>query len=195
METAQIEKSIQEVWSLFRETDRRFQETDRKFQETDRKLDRVIRSSRREVKEMSRTVEALTGKWGKFVEGLLAPGVVRLFVKRGIEVEQVFQRARSRRHGHQMEIDLLASNGEYAIAIEAKSSLSVEDVKEHLERLAEFKDFFSQYKNHRLVGAVAGIVIEENADRFAYKSGLFVIGQTGESVAILNDDKFVPRVW
>ncbi len=30
--------TLEDIWRLFRETDRKFQETDRKFQETDRKI-------------------------------------------------------------------------------------------------------------------------------------------------------------
>ena len=36
---------------------------------------------------------------------------------------------------------------------------------------------------------------EEGADKFAYRQGLFVIGQTGETVKILNDKTFKPRIW
>jgi hypothetical protein len=35
--------------------------------------------------------------------------------------------------------------------------------------------------------------IDKGVDRFAYKNGLFVIGQTGDNVRILNDKKFRPR--
>ena len=38
----------------------------------------------------------------------------------------------------------------------------------------------------------SGIVIEE-ANKFAYRQGLFVIGQTGETVKILNDKTFKPK--
>lgn len=79
--------------------------------------------------------------------------------------------------------------------VEAKSTLSVENVNEHLEKLARFKSFFPEYADRKVIGAVAGIVIDESADRYAYKSGLFVIGQSGETVKILNDMKFIPRSW
>ena len=49
--------------------------------------------------------------------------------------------------------------------------------------------------NKKVIGAVAGIVIDESADKYAYRKGLFVIGQTGETVKILNDEKFEPKVW
>ena len=79
--------------------------------------------------------------------------------------------------------------------VEAKSTLSVENVNEHLEKLARFKSFFPEYADRKVIGAVAGIVIDESADRYAYKSGLFVIGQHSEIVKILNDMKYIPHSW
>jgi hypothetical protein len=38
-------------------------------------------------------------------------------------------------------------------------------------------------------------VIDEGADKFAYKRELFVIAHGGKSVRILNDGKFKPRQW
>lgn len=61
--------------------------------------------------------------------------------------------------------------------------------------MAEFKQFFPEYQDRRVFGAVAGIVIDEGADRYAYQNGLFVIGEKGETVKILNDQKFTPKVW
>ena len=37
MTQQELERAIQEVWALFRETDRKFKETDKKFKETDKK--------------------------------------------------------------------------------------------------------------------------------------------------------------
>ena len=195
MTQQELERAIHEVWALFRETSERFKETDKRIerlsQETDKKIDRMSLK----VEEVSGSVAALTGKWGKFVEGLIAPGVVSMFKERRIDVDRIFQRVKAYKDGKSVEIDILAINKEYALLIEAKSSLSVEDVKEHLERLNAFKKFFPEYSDRKVVGAVAGIVIEEGADRFAYHQGLYVIGQTGETVRILNDKQFKPKVW
>jgi hypothetical protein len=46
-----------------------------------------------------------------------------------------------------------------------------------------------------LLGAVAAITFDSGADRYAYRQGLFVLAQSGESMAILNDAVFEPRVW
>ena len=46
----------------------------------------------------------------------------------------------------------------------------------------------------RVYGAVAGVRIDEHANRYAYRKGLFVLtlGRDGLT-QILNDEKFVPR--
>ena len=165
-----LERAIQEVWALFKETDKK-------------------------IAEVSKTVAALTGKWGGFVEGLIAPGTISMFKERGIEVEKIYQRVKAHKDGKEIEIDILAINKEYAVLIEAKSTLGIEDVNEHIERLKAFKKFFPEYSARKVIGAVAGIVIEEEADKFAYRQGLFVIGQTGETVKILNDKTFKPKIW
>jgi len=191
METQTIEKGFERVWQMFQETDLKFKETDLKFKETDRKFQKT----EKEIDRVSRNVDALTGKWGRFVEGLIAPGIIAMFQRRGIEIDRIFQRVRARKDGNTMEIDILGVNTEYAVIVEAKSTLSVDDVKEHIETLKIFKHFFPEYADRKLVGAVAGIVIDGDADKFAYRQGLFVIGQTGESANILNNDKFIPKLW
>jgi hypothetical protein len=216
MKTQQVEKNFQKIWTLFEETDRRFKETDRQFKETAmrfketdgqfketamrfKETDRQIKETGRQIKETGRelkaSITALTGKWGRFVEGLIVPSVKRLFKEREIEVEKVYQRVKAHKKGREMEVDILAIDKEYAVLIEAKSTLSVQDINEHLDRLADFKTFFPEYGEKKAVGAVAGIVIEEGADRYAYHKGLFVIAQSGETVKILNDKKFKPKAW
>ena len=96
------------------------------------------------------------------------------------------------------EIDLLLINTQIAVAVEVKSSLSVDDVKEHLERLEKIQKVQPERINMAgatLYGAVAGIIVENDADKFAYKQGLFVLRQKGSIVEIMNDEEFVPKEW
>ena len=177
----EIEYGFQEVWKMIAETSNQIKETERYLKElfiqTDRKID------------------ALTGKWGRFVEGLVLPAAKRLFAERGIAVEKISPRVMAQRNGEQIEIDILVVGEEEVVMIEVKSTLSVRDVKDHLKDLGRFKGFFPEYATRKLFGAVAGIVIDEGVDRYAYQQGLFVIGQSGETVKILNDDKFQPKEW
>ena len=201
-----MEKLEKLIYEGFKETDLKFQKTERElkemFQETDLKFNE-LREERKEMDrlltskflESKRLVDRLTGKWGAFVEGLVMPAVERLFSERGIELTQTLPRARAKQNGNALEIDILGVNKEYAVLVEVKSTLSVDDVDDHLERLQKFKKFFHQYKGYKIIGAVAGIVISESVERYATKKGLFVIGQSGDTVRILNDKDFKPNVW
>lgn len=166
-------------------------EFDRRFAETDK----LIKELRYLSERTDAKVEALSSKWGRFVEGLVIPAAERLFEERGFQIDGVSPRNRRRKGGDTIEIDVMAIGEQDVIAIEVKSSLSVDDVKEFLETLTKFKTFFPEYASQTVFGAVAGIVIEENADRYAYQRGLFVIGESGETVRILNDQKFRPKAW
>jgi hypothetical protein len=202
-----------EVWALLRElleaqkeTDRKFQETDRQLQErvqeTDRRIqeraqetDRRIQETDRQIQEVNRQLGRLGGQWGLFVENLVAPSCERLFTERGIPVHMVSRRVLKRKDGDTLEIDVLVVNLGHVVMVEVKSSLRVDDVKELLEDLRRFRHFFPEYADHQLHGAVAGMRIEEGADRFAYRQGLFVLAQTGDSMRILNDAAFEPKSW
>ena len=46
------------------------------------------------VDKASEAVYALTGKWSRFVEGLIVPAAERLFGERGIIIDKVSQRVK-----------------------------------------------------------------------------------------------------
>ncbi|MBF0097880.1 MAG: DUF3782 domain-containing protein [Magnetococcales bacterium] len=177
-----------ETERLFREeralTERSFRELNEQQKETDRK-----------IKEVSVQIGNLGGRWGEFVEGLIAPACIALFTERGLQVDEVYTRAKKTVAGKRMEIDILVANTVDAVLVEVKSQLQVENVRTHLERIAQFKTFFTRYANCRVYGAVAGIVVESEADQYAINQGLFVIEQSGETVRLANDAHFRARVW
>jgi hypothetical protein len=181
----------QEVLDLFRETDRRLQETDRQMQETDRRM----KETDRMVKEMTRAIGRLGNRLGEFVEEMVKPAAVRLFQERGIAVHQVYQRPYAERNGEAMEVDLLVVNGSDAILIEAKSELRADDIREHLARLGRFKRLCPQYAGFRVMGAMAAMVVADETALYAYRQGLYVLGQSGDTVTIRNDAAFRPAVW
>ena len=190
--------TYEDILALFRETDRKFQETDRKFQETDRKFqetDHKFQETDRKFQEAARVVSNLGGQWGLFMENQVAPACERVFGERGIPVQMVSQRVKKRRGGDTLEIDVLVVNAGHVVVVEVKASLSVADVREFLDDLGQFRAFFPEYADWQVHGAVAGIRIEDGADRYAYRQGLFVLAQTGDTVKILNDANFQPRIW
>ena len=195
MTTAEMEKMIEyhdkrvkEIWELFAATDR-----ERK--NLDEQLNAQFKATDEKIKEVTALVGNLVNKWGQFVEYILVPGIPRIFQARGIPIHTTGQRMKRELNGENMEIDILGLNDDYALVVEVKSTLSKDDVEDTLDELSKFKKFFPEYANRKVLGAVAGIVMPKEATRLAYRKGLFVLGQSGESVAILNDEKFKPKTW
>ncbi|OBU76991.1 hypothetical protein [Cylindrospermopsis raciborskii] len=196
------------------ETDRKFQETDRLLREQSQETERLLREQsqeterllreqsqetdrllREESKRVNNQIGQLGNRLGEFVESQVRPAAVKLFQERGIAVKEIASNTYIQTGKEGLEIDLLVINSSDIILIEAKSKVSEDDVNEHLERLSKFKRFFPRYESYRVLGAVAGMVIPLDVSRYAYRKGLFVIGQSGDNLVILNDDKFRPRGW
>ncbi|MBE5230603.1 MAG: DUF3782 domain-containing protein [Microcystis sp. M54BS1] len=205
--------TLEDIYQLFRasaeEFDRRLRESDlrraemeRIFAEAKLESDRRAAEAERSMAELKRTVErtskavdSLTTRWGRFVEELVEPGVFRLFQEKGIDIKEVYPRARVKRQGIAMKIDILGVDDTELVLVELLPRFSQDDVDEFIEKLTCFKIAFPHYKNYRAYGAVAGIEINEGVDRYAYQKGLFVIKPSGDTVAIINDANFQPNTW
>ncbi|MDT9200919.1 hypothetical protein [Limnospira sp. PMC 1042.18] len=216
-----IKEESQETERRFRETDRRFreqseesdrrfeetrqllqrqsEESDRRFEETKQLLQRQSEETERIIKQQNEKLNQELGKLGnrlgEFVEWQVRPAVVQLFQRRGIAVNEFHPNISVKRFGEAIEIDLLVVNTDQAILVEVKSKLTQTDIDEHLERLEKFKRLMPAYRDFHAMGAVAGMVVPEEVASYGYRRGLFVLAQSGDSVVILNDDKFRPRQW
>jgi len=191
--------TIADIYKLFERTEAQFaefqKEADRRSAEADRRREeanRTMEELKKQVQETTKAVNNLTTRWGRFVEEIVEPAVVRLFQERGIDVTQTMSRLKSKRPGAAMEIDIVAVNGSELVAVECKSRLSRDDVDDFVSRLQRFKVAFPQFREFRVYGAVAGIEIDQGIDVYAYRRGLFVIKQSGETVKIINDAQFQP---
>ncbi len=202
--------TFEDIKNLFHQTSLQFKETERilreqnaelnrKFTETDRKFAETaerFKETERLVKDVSKQIGNLGGKWGEFVENMVAPACETLFSERGIPVHRAAKNVKCKQDkGDSMEIDILVENGDAVVLVEAKSTLEEEDIHHHLKRLAQFKTFFPRYGDCRVFGAVAGVVIKEQVENFASNQGLFVIVQSGENMTIANEPDFKPRSW
>lgn len=195
---ARLDERFRETEERFRETDarieERFRETDarieERFRETDARIDKYFRETSTQIRKLE---GLFTTQWGRLLEALVKPAALKLFQQRGLAVHRIHERSEARLNGDTKEIDLILTNETELVAIEVKTTLTVADVNEFLQDLTDFTTYFPVYRNFRIYGAVAAINIAENADRYAYKQGLFVLTLTGDDlVEIRNDARFRP---
>ncbi len=197
-ESEKTDRQLQQLSQQVEETSREVKQLSQQSEKTDRQIQELsqeIKQLGREVKRVSQEVGNLGGKWGRFVENMVAPACQTIFTSRGIPVHKVAQRVQGKLNGEILEIDVLVNNENHVLVVEVKSTLSVEDVKEFITDLSQFRQFFPEYNDKQLYGAVAGIEIDKGVNKYAYRQGLFVLGQSGETVTILNDNKFQPKSW
>ena len=166
--------TFEQVWLLFKETDKRFQETDKK------------------IKELS---SLFTGQWGKLVESLVEGDLVNILNKRGIRVERTIQRVKGNHNGENYEYDIIALNGNEIVIVEVKTTLRVSDIGDFYKKLWKAKQYLPEYKERIIYGAVAFLTAEGASDRMAENKGLFVIKATGNSAFIVNSDDFKPKTF
>jgi len=189
-----IYTGFKETEKNFQETDKKFQETDRKFQETDARFREITEELRRDFQKTRKEVANVTDALGRFSENMVAPALVRLLNLAGIPITETAQRVCSPLR--RIEYDIVAVNQKYVVVVSVKTRLNVEHVKEFLERrLSIFKEVFPRYHAMQVLGAVAGMSIEQAADTYAIKQGLYVLAQSGDNVTLLNPAEFQPRVF
>ncbi len=166
------------------------------LKESHEKFSQELKESRA---EFDKKLGNLAGFFGRFVEEMVKPNIVKMFQEKGIDVEVVLRAAVGKKDGKNFyEIDWLLIDSSVAVVVEVKSKFTKDEVDEHLERLDKICEIAPKHINlngKTLFGAVAGIFFEENADRYAYKKGLYVLKQTGNILAIVNDEKFKPKEW
>ncbi len=74
----------EEVWQLLGELIEAQKQTRLDFQETDRQIEKLSK----EIGRVNKQISALGGKWGRFVENMVAPACETIFLSRGIQVHR-----------------------------------------------------------------------------------------------------------
>ncbi|MCZ8190937.1 MAG: DUF3782 domain-containing protein, partial [Microcystis sp. LE19-338.1B] len=102
--------TIADIYKLFERTEAQFAEFQKEADRRREEANRTMEELKKQVQETTKAVNNLTTRWGRFVEELVEPAVVRLFQERGIDVTQTMSRLKSKRPGAAMEIDIVAVN-------------------------------------------------------------------------------------
>ncbi|MDR1388935.1 MAG: hypothetical protein LBJ31_03050 [Treponema sp.] len=200
--------TFEKVWAMFqetalqmKETDRKMQETDLKMQETDRKMqetDRIVKETALQMKETDRKISKLGSRIGDLVEELIVPNILEKFNKLGYVFGKVAPNVRYRDSTgvYVAEVDMLLENGDAVLAVEVKTTLTDNDVREHVQRMEKLRRYADEHADTRkLLGAVAGAIASEAVKSFAIKSGFFVLEQSGDTIRISVPEGFRPKEW
>lgn len=174
-----------------------------------------INSSEREIAEVRKLFGETNQKidkfreesgntWEHFVESLVEGDLIKLLNNRNIDVRETSERVRGLRNAKdkygkvyegRCELDIVARNGEEVVIVEVKTTLHSKDVDNFLYKLNNLTYLLPSYRNNKIYGAMAYLTVNQNADTYAKKQGLFTIKATGDSATITNAKNFKPKVF
>jgi hypothetical protein len=191
------EETTRQIRELSQKADRCQEETFRQIREQSQKADRRQAETARQIRELSKNIGGINNSFGGWAEETVSAQLGKKFDKLGY----TFTRGGPQKYWEGdltvCQVDMMLENGEYAMAVEIKSTLTREDVDEHLERIGKVREQMDKRGDRRkLVGAVAGMSIAENSEAYAQKKGLYVVVPSGNSVMVAKlPENFKPREW
>ena len=185
--------SFEQVWATLDRTGKWLEEVALSQKETARRQEETDRI----VKEIGKRLGDFTNSFGDVVEHLIAPNLLEKFKALGFDFEEASTRhkIRNKKNDISFEIDVFLQNGDTAMLVEIKANLTISDINKHITRLEKMRklaDFRGDKR--RFLGAVAGIVVEDDEREYALNQGFFLIEPSGEDYNITPPYN-KPKVW
>jgi hypothetical protein len=189
MQQPQMGLTFEQVWAALIKTDEQVRKTEETVRKMAEKVDRV-----------SENIGGVNQSMGELVETLIAAKLWEKFDTYPYSFQRAYRRVElfDDTNRKRTDIDILLTNGEYAMAVEVKRHLDAkDDVDHHLKRM----DLIRQYPPNQcggktLLGAMAGGAVDTDVLDYAHSVGLFVLELTGDSVRLAKPPvRFSPRQW
>lgn len=180
-----------------REAERREEEVKREAErreEAKREAAREEKSARlseelkRQMKETDRRLGKLGNRLGEIVEYMVMPNLQDKFEEFGFFFIKAYPHAAIQDEKNQIitEVDITLENEDTVMFVEVKLKPTIDDIKEHLERMEKMRRHGNLNADTRkYLGAMAGMVFNENERAFALKNGFYVVEPSGETFMII----------
>jgi len=166
-----------------------------------RELTDEMRSFKDEVhedrREMNRKWGDLSNKLGTMVEDLVYPSLTRV-VRETLDQDVLDLSIRRKRRlpGEEVkEFDAIALTSDLVCLNSTKATLRSADVDAFITEIAAFREFFPEYADLPLVGALATLAVEESVLNYAEKKGFLVLAVGEEIMEVKNRPGFEPKQW
>jgi hypothetical protein len=188
--------TFEKVWAMMQENAEQQKETERQMKENAERLDRQMKES---SERLNKQLGKLGGRFGEMVEYMVKPNLIAKFRELGFVFEKAYQQAtiEDKENNIFTEVDITLENGDKVMLVEVKSKPKTEDITEHIERMEKVKFHANLHGDKRkYLGAIAGMVFNNNEKIFALKNGFYVIEPSGETFVITAPEGvYSPREW
>jgi len=167
--------TFEKVWLMFQETDKKFEKTERL------------------VRDLSKNIGGLGNNVGQATEEYFLAALEKMEELAGVKIEHV-GRLKKRKKNLQGEYDAVVFGKDTLIVVEIKHRLDGNNVSDfYTNSLPAFRKLFPEYADRKILGAVAGMIVEKAAMKLANNKGLLVLTPSGQTINVLNPKGFRPK--
>jgi hypothetical protein len=184
---------FEQVWAALMEN----REQQKELRESQKETDRQMKETDRVVKEIGKRLGDFTNSFGDVVQHMIAPNLQEKFLDLGYDFQEVStkHKIRDKKNDISFEVDVFLQNGDTAMLVEIKTNLTIGDINKHMMRLEKMRKYADQRGDkRRFLGAVAGIVVEDDEKEYALSQGFFLIEPSGENFNI-TPPSGKPKEW
>ena len=167
--------TFEKVWLMFQETDKKFEKTERL------------------VRDLSKNIGGLGNNVGQATEEYFLAALEKMEELAGVKIEHI-GRLKKRKKNLQGEYDAVVFGKDTLIVVEIKHRLDSDDVSDfYTNSLPAFRKLFPEYADRKILGAVAGMIVEKAAMKLANNKGLLVLTPSDQKISVLNPKGFQPK--
>jgi predicted nuclease of restriction endonuclease-like RecB superfamily len=160
-------------------------------------LKKAAEAQEKSKEDFNRRLGALTNLFGDYTEAMMAPKLCEKFREFGLDFHKASRdiEIKDKVKNFSLEVDFLLENGDKAVLVEVKTKLTVERVNKHIERLEKMRAYANLRGDKRtFLGAVAGVVVTDEARNYALVRGFYLIEPSGENLNITPPNG-QPKEW
>ena len=182
--------SFESVWAILQE-----------IAESQKDTDRIVKENALQTKKDKAEFNERLGNYiklfGDFTEYMMAPKLREKFMDFGLFFPKTSRNVNVKDENKNiiLEADAMLENGDKAMMVEIKTQLTVERVNKHIERLEKMRKHADLYGDKRtFLGAIAGVVLDDDVREYALNQGLYLIEPAGEDLNITPPNG-KPKEW
>jgi hypothetical protein len=198
------DRQLEETGRYLRESSEKWEKSnekrDKDFQKSKEDWDRRYKKLSALVDRVTKNVGGLNQSLGELIETLIAARLWEKFEQYHYNLRRAYQRVPLYDENNRVrtDIDILLADTEWVMAVEVKHKLDKKDeVDRHLKRMELIRTYPpAETVGKKLLGAMAGGVVDPDVKDYAYAAGFFVLELAGESVRLVPPPEgFEPQKW
>jgi hypothetical protein len=162
--------------------------------ESQKETDRIMRENQA---DFNNRMGKFTTLFGEIAEYMVAPKLREKFKELGLIFPKANPNSNVRDYDNNIffEVDVMLENGEKAMVVEVKTQLTLDRINKHIERLEKIRKYADLHDDKRtFLGAVAGVVVTDEARDYALSQGFYLIEPSGENFNITPPNG-KPKEW